>query len=46
MNEILKMIKDFKGNGGKRSYDDVPECCRACGGDYPNCASSCPLWDD
>lgn len=26
--------------------DDVPEGCAACGGDYPNCADSCPLFDD
>lgn len=25
---------------------DVPEGCRACGGDYPNCTTSCPLFDD
>ena len=26
--------------------DDIPEGCAACGGDYPNCASSCPLMED
>lgn len=26
--------------------DYIPEGCRACGGDYPNCTSSCPLFDD
>lgn len=26
--------------------DDVPEGCAACGGPYPNCCSSCPLFDD
>lgn len=26
--------------------DDIPEGCRACGGDYRNCADSCPLLDD
>lgn len=26
--------------------DDIPEGCRACGGDYPNCTDSCPLLDD
>jgi len=24
----------------------IPEGCRACGGDYPNCVDSCPLYDD
>ena len=27
-------------------YDGVPCCCAACGGDYPNCKTSCPLFDD
>lgn len=26
--------------------DDVPEGCRACGGPYPDCTTSCPLFDD
>lgn len=26
--------------------DDIPEGCRACGGPYPSCTSSCPLFDD
>ena len=26
--------------------DDIPEGCAACGGDYPNCTTSCPLFDD
>lgn len=25
---------------------EIPEGCRACGGDYPNCCSSCPMFDD
>ena len=25
---------------------DIPEGCKACGGDYPNCADSCPIFDD
>lgn len=31
------------------SYDDyedeMPECCLACGGHYPNCKSSCKIFD-
>ena len=27
-------------------YLDTPECCNACGGDYPNCTVSCPMFDD
>ena len=26
--------------------EDIPEGCRACGGDYPHCKDSCPLFDD
>ncbi len=25
---------------------DMPDCCTACGGDYPNCADSCSMFDD
>ena len=25
---------------------DPPAGCRECGGDYPNCVDSCPLYDD
>ena len=27
-------------------FDDIPEGCRACGGDYPNGVDSCALMDD
>ena len=27
-------------------YDDIPEGCMACGGDYPNCVDSCNLMSD
>lgn len=32
----------------QEEYDinDIPEGCRACGGEYPHCTSSCPLFDD
>ena len=26
--------------------DEIPEGCAACGGDYPNCKDSCPMFDD
>ena len=26
--------------------DDIPEGCRACGGNYPYCCDSCPMFDD
>lgn len=25
---------------------DEPECCRACGGPWPDCESSCKIFDD
>ena len=27
-------------------YDGIPVGCAACGGDYPNCKTSCPMFDD
>ena len=27
-------------------YDDIPEACLACGGDYPHCVDSCPVFDE
>lgn len=29
-------------------YDEIdkPECCRACGGPYPDCMDSCAIFDD
>ena len=26
--------------------DEMPECCSACGGPYPNCMTSCKIFDD
>lgn len=31
---------------GADDDDDIPEGCAACGGDYPNCVDSCPMFDD
>ena len=30
----------------KHDDDDIPEGCAACGGPYPSCTTSCPLFDD
>lgn len=27
-------------------FDDMPECCEACGGPWPDCEASCKLFDD
>ena len=34
------------GYGSDDDDDYIPEGCRACGGPYPNCKTSCPLFDD
>ena len=26
--------------------EDIPECCVACGGPYPDCMTSCKIFDD
>lgn len=31
---------------GAEDDDDMPEGCSACGGDWPNCTTSCPLYDE
>ena len=28
------------------NYNGVPIGCAACGGDYPNCKTGCPMFDD
>lgn len=28
------------------SYDDMPECCEACGGPWPDCEASCKIFED
>ena len=39
MNEcVLDIIVDV-------DYDDVPEGCKACGGPWPDCETSCALFD-
>ena len=48
---LVEHWKDSHGNDHiEESYldddYDMPEGCAACGGDYPNCTTSCPLYDD
>lgn len=50
---IIENIEYFKKHGhlsGPDPYEDfdgdIPEGCRACGGDYPFCRSGCSLFDD
>lgn len=44
-------IEDYDSEEEIYSYssyenDDMPECCVACGGPYPNCMTSCKIFDD
>ncbi len=27
-------------------YDEKPDCCLTCGGNYPDCMDSCDIFDD
>lgn len=51
----LRKDRDFSGYWDGETYvcdycsendDDIPEGCRACGGDYPDCTEGCPMFDD
>lgn len=52
----LRKVRDFSGHWDGESYvcdycaansaDDIPEGCSACGGPYPDCKYSCPLFDE
>ena len=33
------------GQNEESDDDDIPVGCNTCGGDYPNCKSSCPMFD-
>lgn len=39
------IIIDLEPNDDDFEYD-IPESCKSCGGDYPNCIDSCPIFDD
>ena len=39
----IKSQDDYRENCA--ADDGMPEGCAACGGDYPNCTTSCPLYD-
>lgn len=53
----MRRDRDIFGNWDGETYvcdycaegyddDDIPEGCRACGGPYPDCTDSCPMFDD
>lgn len=37
-----KLSEDFDDD----DEDSIPSCCRACGGPYPSCMTSCKIFDD
>lgn len=38
-------VEDNNVNNSE-SVDEIPEGCRACGGPYPYCKTSCSIFDD
>lgn len=42
--EILKQIEYQDAVDAPWPFS-IPEGCAACGGDYPHCADSCPMFD-
>ena len=51
--EFLRMRDEYRKQG-KELYlvydedeeDEIPEGCMACGGPYPDCSDSCPIYGD
>lgn len=39
-------FSDWRTVGFDEFPSSAPEGCSACGGNYPNCASSCPIFDN
>ncbi len=46
--DVNEWIDDNDYDSEDDEYDayGVPIGCSACGGDYPNCKDSCPMFDD
>lgn len=38
--------EEFQSSFGYTSALEQPECCRACGGPWPDCETSCKIFDD
>lgn len=38
-------LDDLKHMPYEEVYEDIPEGCSACGGDYPKCMSGCNMFD-
>ena len=45
-NEYAKDFFEEEINQSDRNILNIPEGCSACGGPYPSCMSSCPMYDD
>lgn len=37
---------DYYESISNNTDDDEPDCCKACGGPYPSCMTSCKIFDD
>lgn len=44
--ELARQVRIENGEYDDDDDDGVPECCRACGGNYPDCTDSCKIFDD
>lgn len=43
----LKIAKDYSLDEiYSNPYENIPECCKSCGGPYPSCLTSCKIFDD
>ena len=46
MNPYYEKIEKQNREWMEKYSDDIPEGCVACGGPYPNCKSSCSIFDE
>lgn len=44
--EIEQQIQAKEESDDNIDYSTMPECCKACGGPYPSCTTSCKIFDD
>ncbi len=44
--EDIELYDEEDEEDDEYDWNGVPVGCSACGGDYPNCTTSCPMFDD
>lgn len=44
--EYVVFDEEYEGYYDEVSEEDLPDCCAACGGPYPQCMTSCKIFDD